>query len=143
MASVLAGRRNGPLKAAYLAFYALGAAVSVLCIGAVFLVHLPNQYRVAAWLALPLLLFRALVQLNQAVNRCGNSMGRFTAVECLHAVLGFSLGLATLFIPGRSAESIILGLLIAAAVSSMVDGRLLLTPLRLTADPCKSSARVL
>ncbi len=133
-AAVLAGRRDALLKEAYLALYGLSAVVAAICIGAGLLVHLPPQYRVAAILALPLLLFRSMVQLNQAVNRSSNSMGRFTVVECLHAVLGFGFGLAGLFILGRGADAIILGLLIAAVIASAVDTRLLMMPLHRTGD---------
>jgi len=116
-AAVLAGRRDALLKEAYLALYGLSAVVAAICVGAGLVVHLTTHYRVAALLALPLLLFRSMVQLNQAVNRSNNSMGRFTVVECLHAVLGFGFGLAGLFILGRGADAIILGLLIAAVIA--------------------------
>lgn len=123
-----AGRRGGLLKEAYVIFYVLSAAVAVLCIAASLLFPLPAEYRLSAWLALPMLLFRSLVQLNQSVNRSSNSMGRFNTIECLHAVLGFGLGFAALFVLGRGAEAIILGLLIAAVVCSLIDVRLLGSP---------------
>ena len=55
------GRQDGLLKEAYLAFYALCAIVITVMIGVGLLVDLPDQYRVSAWLALPMLLFRSLV----------------------------------------------------------------------------------
>jgi O-antigen/teichoic acid export membrane protein len=72
------------------------------------------------------------VQLNQSVNRSSNLMGRFNTIECLHAVLGFGLGLAALYWVGRSAEAIILGLLLAAVACSLLDARLLTAPFRRT-----------
>jgi O-antigen/teichoic acid export membrane protein len=132
-AAALAGRRDGLLKEAYLIFYAMSIAVGALCIGVGLLVDLPDQYRVSAWLALPMLLFRSLVQLNQSVNRSSNLMGRFNTIECLHAVLGFGLGVAALYYVGRGAEAIILGLLVAAIACSLIDARLLVSPFRKTA----------
>jgi O-antigen/teichoic acid export membrane protein len=123
-------RREGLLKEAYVVFYGMCFAVIAIgvCVGT--LVSLPDQYRVAAWLALPMLLFRSLVQLNQAVNRSANLMSRYNTVECVHAVLGFGLGIAALFVLGRGPEAIILGLLIAAVICSSFDLRLLVSPFR-------------
>lgn len=132
-AARLADRRDGLLKEAYVIFYALCGAVAILCIGASLLFQLPDQYRIAAWLSLPLLLFRSLVQLNQAVNRSANHMSRYNTIECLHAVLGFGFGLVAFLYLGRGSEAIISGLLIAAVVCSLVDVRLLAAPFRRTA----------
>jgi O-antigen/teichoic acid export membrane protein len=73
------------------------------------------------------------VQLNQAVNRSSNAMGRYNTIECLHAVLGFALGGVLLMVWQPGAESIILGLLIAALICSAIDVRLLASPMRSTA----------
>jgi O-antigen/teichoic acid export membrane protein len=132
-AAALAGRRDGLLKEAYIIFYALAGAVSLLCVILALVVHLPEQYRLAAWLALPMLLFRSLVQLNQAINRSANSMRRFNTIECLHAVLGFGLGVVALFVLGRGAAAIVIGLLIAAVICSLIDLRLLVVPFRASA----------
>jgi O-antigen/teichoic acid export membrane protein len=123
-----AGRRDGLLKEAYVTFYALCAAVIVIAVGVGLKLHLPEQYRIAAWLALPMLLFRSLVQLNQAINRSANSMRRYNIIECVHAVLGFGLGFLGLFVLGRGAEAIVLGLLMAAVLCSLIDVRLLAAP---------------
>lgn len=131
--NALAGRRDGLLKEAYVIFYGMGAAAILIGVAASFLVPLPAEYRLAAWLALPLLLFRSLVQLNQSVNRSSNLMGRFNTIECLHAVLGFSLGLVALYVLGHGPEAIIIGLLIAAVICSLCDVRLLASPFRRTA----------
>jgi O-antigen/teichoic acid export membrane protein len=128
--AAIAGRRDGLLKEAYVVFYGLSAGVAVLCVVGGLLLDLPEEYRVSAWLALPMLLFRSLVQLNQSINRSSNSMGRFNTIECLHAVLGFGLGFVALFVLGRGAEAIVLGLLIAAVICSLIDFRLLGAPFR-------------
>ncbi len=127
------GRRDGLLKEAYLVFYGICFTVIVMSVLAGSLISLPSEYRVAAWLALPMLIFRSLVQLNQQVNRCGNLIGRYNTVECVHAVLGFGLSLPALYILGYSAEAIILGLLIAAILCSAFDIGLLASPFRRTA----------
>jgi O-antigen/teichoic acid export membrane protein len=128
--ATLADRRDGLLKEAYVVFYLMCiAAVGIgVCVG--LMVSLPDDYRLAAWLALPMLLFRSLVQLNQSVNRSADLMSRFNTIECLHAVLGFGLGLAAMRFLGYGAEAIIVGLLIAAVVCSAVDFRLLASPFR-------------
>ncbi len=131
--AALAGRRDGLLKEAYVVFYAMSAAIAAICIGVGLLVDLPDVYRIPAWLALPMLLFRSLVQLNQSVNRSSNLMGRFNTIECLHAVLGFGLGLIALYLVGPGPEAIVLGLLIAAVICSLIDFRLLVSPIRHTA----------
>jgi O-antigen/teichoic acid export membrane protein len=127
------GRREGLLKEAYLIFYGMCFTVIVVGVCAGLLIPLPTDYRLVAWLALPMLLFRSLVQLNQQVNRCGNLTGRFNTVECVHAVLGFGLSLPALYVLGYGAEAIVLGLLIAAVLCSAFDIGLLLSPFRRTA----------
>ncbi|WP_428487724.1 oligosaccharide flippase family protein [Rhodopila sp.] len=129
-AATISGRRDDLLKEAYVVFYALCGAVCLLWVGAGLLVNLPAQYRAPIWLALPLLLFRSLVQLNQAINRSGNNMRRFNTIECLHAVLGFGLGFSALFVLGRGADAILTGLLIAAILCASIDLRLLAVPFR-------------
>jgi len=128
--AALSGRRDSLLKEAYVVFYGLCAAVVVICFGLGLLVNLPEEYRIPAWLALPMLVFRSMVQLNQAANRSANKMRRFNVIECLHVALGFGLGLGGLFILGRNAEAIVLGLLIAAVLCSAIDLRLVTTPFR-------------
>src|SRR5208283_1955696 len=128
--AVRAGRRAGLLKEAYVLFYGMSAAVGVLWLCAAWLADLPDPYRLAAWLALPMLLFRAAVQLNQSVNRSANRMRRYNTIECIHAVLGFGLGLAALCVLGRGPEAIVLGLLIAAVICACIDFRLLASPFR-------------
>lgn len=127
------GRRDGLLKEAYIVFYAMSAAVCLLSVGIGLCVDLPVQYRLSVWLALPLLLFRSLVQVNQSINRSANAMGRYNTIECLHATLGFSFGFAALFVLGRGSEAIICGLLLAAVICSAIDIRLLTAPFRRTA----------
>ena len=105
-------------------------AVSLAGAFAALLVPLPSDYRLAAWLALPMLLFRSLVQLNQAVNRSRNMMSRYNVIECVHAVLGFGFGLIALYVLERGAEAIILGLLVAAILCSAFDIKLLVSPFR-------------
>ena len=134
-AAAIADRQHGLLKEAYSVFYLMALATAAVCIGVGLLITLPDEYRIAAWLALPMLLFRSLVQLNQSVNRSANHMRRFNTIECLHAVLGLGLGLAAMTILGRGAEAIIVGLLIAAILCSSIDFRLLASPIRRTAGP--------
>lgn len=128
--AALADRQDGLLKEAYVVFYLMCAATTAIGACAATIVGLPDQYRLVTWLALPMLLFRSLVQLNQSVNRSANLMSRFNTIECVHAVLGFGLGLAAMRFLGYGADAIILGLLIAAVICSAVDFRLLASPFR-------------
>jgi len=131
--AALAGRRDGLLKEAYVVFYGMAGAVTVICTGTMLLVDMPEQYRLPALLALPMLLFRSLVQLNQSISRSANSMRRYNTIECAHAALGFGLGLLAIVVLGPGAEAITLGLLIAAILCSLVDARLPAAPFRPTA----------
>ncbi len=128
-----AGRRDRLLKEAYLVFYGLAVAATLLSAGLMLAIDMPQEYRLPALLAVPMLLFRSLVQLNQAINRSADKMRRYNAIECIHAVLGFGLGLVALYLLGPSATAIVLGLLIAAVACSLADVRLLLAPLATTA----------
>ncbi len=129
-AAYLAGRQFGLLKEAYTVFYGMALAVVAIGVGASFVLPLPPEYRVAAWLAMPMLLFRSLVQLNQAVNRSANLMRRFNMIEGLHSLLGFGLGIVALFVIGHGPEAIILGLTLAAVFCSAFDVKLLVSPFR-------------
>jgi O-antigen/teichoic acid export membrane protein len=124
-----AGRSNRLLKEAYLVFYGMAAAATLVCAGVMLAIDMPQEYRVPALLAVPMLLFRSLVQLNQSINRSADKMRRYNAIECAHAVLGFGLGLVAIYLLGPSAAAIVLGLLIAAVACSSIDVRLLLAPL--------------
>jgi O-antigen/teichoic acid export membrane protein len=128
--SILSDREVGFLKAAYTLFYILAAAVVAVCVIVLPLSGLEPTIRHAAWLGVPILLTRAAVGMNQAVNRSANLMARYVTIECAHAVLGIAIGLALIPEVGPSADAVLLGLLIAASVCAVVDlGRLLL-PLR-------------
>jgi O-antigen/teichoic acid export membrane protein len=126
------GRRERLLKEAYVLFYGMCFAVVVIGVCAGLLIPLPEDYRLVAWLALPMLVFRSLVQLNQSVNRSANLMRRYNTVECVHAVLGFGLGLPALYLLGYGPEAIVVGLLSAAVICSAFDIGLLVSPFRRT-----------
>jgi O-antigen/teichoic acid export membrane protein len=126
-------RLGGLLKEGYIAFYGLCATVIALWACAGLVVDLPQQYRLSAWLALPLLVLRSLVQLNQSINRSANNMRHYNIIECLHAILGLALGLIAIYLFRPGAEAIILGLLVAAGLSAVIDVRLLASPFRATA----------
>jgi len=128
------GRRDGLLKEAYLVFYGLSLVAILISVGGGMLLTLPDAYRLSAWLALPMLLARALVQLNQAVNRSANAMVRYNTIECLHVTLGLVFGVVALYILGPGAEAIITGLFLAALLCALFDIKLFLTPVRHAAD---------
>ena len=121
-------RQEGFLSACYSFFYGFSVLL-VLMVGIVSVFIMPRD-PVLWGLSVLVLLARSAVVLNQSVNRISFAVGRFTVIECTHAILG--LGLGTLFIHwlGASAEAVVLGLLISALVCMAIDFHLLLTPFR-------------
>lgn len=121
-------RQADMLKVTYLIFYAV--AIATIVVGSVIMltIEVPVQDQIAYWLALPMLLFRSLMQLNQSVNRSANRMARYNSIECVHALLGFGLGLIALYILGPNAGAIIIGLLLAAVLCALPDAALLNAP---------------
>jgi len=73
---------------------------------------------------------RASVGLNQAVNRSADLMGRYNFIECVHATLGFVLGLGFVLLLGPTAEAALLGLLAAAFICVCIDLRIMVSPFR-------------
>ncbi|MDR3538960.1 MAG: oligosaccharide flippase family protein, partial [Acetobacteraceae bacterium] len=130
--AALADREAAFLKAAYTLFYAVAVSLVLACALILPWVGLAPPLHKAAWLALPLLMARAAVGMNQAVNRSANRMARFNTIECTHAVLGVAAGLSLVPVFGANAETVLIGLLIGAAVCAAADLRLLLLPLRRT-----------
>ncbi len=102
-------------------FCAVTLAISVLYGAALWLLPLPPEASHFAWMGLPLLVCRAVVNVNQAVNRSCDRMARFNLIECAHAVLGLVLGLLFCVLYGATATSVILGMLIAALVLAVTD----------------------
>lgn len=133
--AALADREAAFLKAAYSLFYGLALLMALLCLAVVPWLGLEPGLQSAVWLALPLLLARAAVGMNQAVNRSANRMARFNTIECAHAVLGLLAGLALVPVFGATADSVLSGLLAGAVLCAVADLRLLLLPLRRSALP--------
>jgi O-antigen/teichoic acid export membrane protein len=130
-AAEVAGREAAFLREVSTVFYALTLAIVVLYGIALWLIPLPTDVATFAWMGLPLLVLRAVVGVNQAVNRSSNLMARFNWIECSHAILGLGLGLLFIRLLGPTAESVILGLLTAALLCALADLRLIALPLPL------------
>ena len=122
----LAGRREAYLKEVYAVFYAVALSVAFV-VGAIGWMLGAAMHGLVG-LAVPLLLLRSTVALNQSVNRASDRMGRFNIIECTHALLGLLLGVAFIFLLGRTAEAVLLGMLASAALCSLADISLLLSP---------------
>jgi O-antigen/teichoic acid export membrane protein len=121
-------RREQFLLECYLLFYILCLLVVVL-IGVA--AYFSTMRMAVLWgMATLVLITRSAVALNQSVNRISSQMRRFNTVECAHAVLGFALGSLFIYLLGPSAEAVLLGLLIAAAICMFSDPILLLLPFR-------------
>ncbi len=130
-----ADRETAFLKVAYTLFYAVALGMVMLTALILPWTGLSPSLHQAAWLALPLLIARAAVGMNQAVNRSGNRMARFNTIECTHAVLGLAAGLALIPVFGPNAETVLIGLLVGAVVCTIADFGMLLLPFRRTAIP--------
>ncbi len=126
--AVSMNRQGQFLKACYVLFYAMGAIVIVLVTAANFL-PLPLSPTLRG-LVIALMLGRSAVVLNQSVNRISFRIGRYSFIECLHALLGLGFGLAFITLWGPAPWAPLLGLTVAATVCVLADGSHLLLPFR-------------
>jgi O-antigen/teichoic acid export membrane protein len=129
-AAEVAGREAVFLRQAYALFYAVTVVIVAVSAVALWLVPLGPAEANTAWLGVPLLVARSAIGMNQAVNRSADRMARFNSIECFHATLGFLLGLLFILVLGPRAESVIIGLLLAALMCALADMRLLVIPFR-------------
>jgi O-antigen/teichoic acid export membrane protein len=98
--------------------------VLVVLVGPPLVMLLPMDQALRVPVALALLLFvlRSVVTLNQSVNRAADLAWRFAAIECVHTLLGFVLGLALIVIfKAPTAVSVLGGMIISAAICAMID----------------------
>jgi O-antigen/teichoic acid export membrane protein len=107
-------------------WYGALAAVCVLVVlvGPPAAILLPMDQALRLPVALSLLLFvvRSVVTLNQSVNRAADFAWRFAAIECVHTLLGFVLGLALIAIfKAPTAVSVLGGMIISAVLCAMID----------------------
>ena len=120
------GRGQHFLAQCYTLFYAFCLAV---IIGTVVLNLLPVVHQSALlWLALALVIGRSAVGVSQAIRRASGRMWQHNVIECFHALAGFLFGLFLMLAVGRTSEAIVIGLLVAAAVSVIPSMRELLLP---------------
>jgi O-antigen/teichoic acid export membrane protein len=129
-AAVLDGRVGALMNGIYSIFYGISVSVGLLWIGAGALLAIPPDYDLATWLAVPLLVFRSAVLVNQAANRSANRMGRYNLIECANAIGSFVFGLAAIVLLGRTPGSVLLGFVAAAAACCTLEIRLMLSPFR-------------
>ena len=115
-------------KTAYALFFGLALAVSTCALAQHFV--LPASYGISAllWVALPVLVLRSAVTVNQSVNRMAGRAARFTVVEGANAGLGFLAGLALVRFVAPTAASVLGGLAIGAGACALLDARLLASP---------------
>lgn len=112
------------LKTGYLSFLVLGFVVGLIAaivLGA-FVIHDPTQ--IFLLLAPPLLLMRAAVSINQALNRAASRVGRFNLVECSHAGIGYVAGAILVLTMHLGATGVLGGMLVGAVVAAAIDFRL-------------------
>jgi O-antigen/teichoic acid export membrane protein len=80
------------------------------------------------WLLVPMLVLRAAVAINQAVNRSTTRVVRYNIIECSQAAIGFGLGVLLVVVRGPSAFNALLGLIIGSAVTLLGDIRQFVSP---------------
>jgi O-antigen/teichoic acid export membrane protein len=117
-------------RAVYSIFFAISVLVGLVWIVTSALLAVQPEYQHAAWLAVPLLVLRSAVLINQAINRSANRTGRYNLIECANAVGSLIFGLAAIFLLARSAGSVLLGFVVSAAICCALDIRLMLSPFR-------------
>ncbi len=123
-----AGETAAFRKTAYALFFGLAAAVSACALAQRFVLSASNGFSTLLWVALPVLLLRSAVIVNQNVNRMAGRAARYTVVEGINAGLGFVAGLALVRFVAPTAASVLGGLAIGAGAGALLDGRLLASP---------------
>ncbi len=112
-------------KTAYALFLGLAAAVSACAILQSFVLPTGGGFSALLWVALPVLLLRSAVTVNQSVNRMAGRAIRYTVVEGANAGLGFLTGLALVRFAAPTAASVLGGLAIGAGTCALLDAKLL------------------
>ena len=122
----VSGRGQHFLAQCYTLFYVfcLAVVVGTVALGLLPVVHQP----MLLWLAVALMIARSAVGVSQAIRRASGHMWQHNVIECFHALVGFLFGLVLLLVIGRTSEVIVIGLLVAAAVSVIPSTRELLLP---------------
>lgn len=113
------GRSEVFLAECYLLFY-LFILLILIPIGSI-CVYLLSYPPAPLALAALVLIARSAVVLNQSVSRINLYMCRYNTIECVHAVLGFALGLVFIWMFGASGEALMFGLLVAAVICVLAD----------------------
>ena len=106
-----------------------GLAASVLACAALSIVAFPAWREAAALIALVLVL-RSLVAMNQAVNRARGAIGRYTAIECAHALCGLAAGVALVCCGFHNGSALLWGLAAAAGSCALLDAAPVLAAMR-------------
>ena len=115
-------------KTAYALFFGLALAVSMCAFAAWLVLPAGNGAGALLWVAVPFLVLRSAVIVNQGVNRMAGRAGRFTAVECANAGLGLLAGLALVRFVAPTAASVLGGLAVGAGACVLLDARLVASP---------------
>mgnify|MGYP001260932081 CR=1 FL=1 len=104
----------------YAAFIGM-SAVMVLC-ALLFIGTMPlGSLTQVAWLAVPLALARAFLNMNQAFHRSALNFRAYNLIECGQAVLGFGIGLALVYFLQLGNLGATSGMIIGMACMALVD----------------------
>jgi O-antigen/teichoic acid export membrane protein len=112
------------VKSAYGALGLIDIAAGLMIVAVFLLVPLGGVGRSALLLALPLLLLRGLVTLNQSINRMEGRVGLYTVIECAQPAFGMLIGTGLILTCGASAQAVMLGLIMAALLCALTNAKL-------------------
>lgn len=115
--------RAAQLRATTYAAFAGMSIVMILC-ALLFIGTVPlGSLTQVAWLAVPLALARAFLNMNQAFHRSALNFRTYNLIECGQAVLGFGIGLALVYFLQLGNLGATSGMIIGMACMALVDLR--------------------
>jgi O-antigen/teichoic acid export membrane protein len=120
-----AGELPALLATAYASFLVLAALVTVLAAGAILLLAPEPALAAVLWAALPLLLLRGLVALNQAVHRGALTIRRYNLVEAVQSLAGLAMALLLALALDLGAVGLVLGLAAGSLLAALGDAGLI------------------
>lgn len=119
------------LKAAYSCLALIALGIAVLGLPPLLLVPLPGGMRLALALAVPLLILRGTVALDQGVHQMRTHVARYNAIECAQAALGLAAGVGLAWAwKDLGAAAVMVGLVVGSAACAAADLPLLVSSLR-------------
>ena len=118
--------RAGQLRATVYIAFAATSIVLIACAAVVIGLAPLGDLKQVAWLAVPLALARALLNMNQAFHRSALDFRSYNIIECGQAVIGLATGLALVYWLRMDNVGAVVGMLLGMGCMMLVDVRALL-----------------